>query len=208
MFGWQFCSDSEDLFGDYDSILEDSSILARLDDAEQRERLQSEQLQGFRTPPPSTDAMSCSAAPLGDELEDLPPSQLQFQEQIQDQAKRCRLQVAKATPTPPGGAAEIEEPEGAKRRGGVRRSMAEQLKEAMLGNAAAPATASRSEALKEAVISKEISEAMEAISAEAADLGPFFGLPSKVKELMLRLRGIQRLYGENMAAQRGVPHSS
>ncbi|XP_038132515.1 helicase POLQ-like isoform X2 [Cyprinodon tularosa] len=190
----EFCSDSEDLFGDYDSILEDSSILARLDDAEQRERLQSEQLQGFRTPPPSTDAMSCSAAPLSDELEDLPPSQLQFQEQIQDQAKRSRLQVAKATPTPPGGAAKIGEPEGAKRRGGVRRSIAEQLKEAMLGNAAAPAAASRSEALKEAVISREISEAMEAISAEAADLGPFFGLPSKVKELMLRLRGIQRLY--------------
>uniref|UniRef100_A0A3Q2DDU0 Helicase POLQ-like n=1 Tax=Cyprinodon variegatus TaxID=28743 RepID=A0A3Q2DDU0_CYPVA len=190
----QFCSDSEDLFGDYDSILEDSSILARLDDAEQRERLQSQQLQGFRTPPPSTDAMSCSAAPLGDELEDLPPSQLQFQEQIQDQAKRSRLQVAKATPMPPGGAAGIEEPEGAKRRGGVRKSMAEQLKEAMLGNAAAPAAAPRSAALKEAVISKEISEAMEAISAEAADLGPFFGLPRKVKELMLRLRGIQRLY--------------
>ncbi|KAJ4921733.1 hypothetical protein JOQ06_011234, partial [Pogonophryne albipinna] len=58
--------------------------------------------------------------------------------------------------------------------------------------------ASRSAALKEAVLSEEISvamQAMEEVSEEKTpDLGPFFGLPSRVKELMLRLKGIQSLY--------------
>ena len=78
--------------------------------------------------------------------------------------------------------------------------MADALKKTMLCNAASPAMASRSAALKEAVLSEEISVAMqtlEEVSEEKTpDLGPFFGLPSRVKELMLRLKGIQSLYGE------------
>ncbi|MED6248302.1 hypothetical protein ATANTOWER_031191 [Ataeniobius toweri] len=207
----EFCSDSEDLFGDYDSILEDSSILAKLEDAEQHEILQSENLQSFRTLQPSKDLTSQSPEDRRtdskfDELEDkafeeLPPSQLQFQEQIQDQAKRSRLQARDKISTPSHSVSEIiegaEETNAEDRSKRQRRSVADQLKKTMLGNAATPVGVSRTAALKEAVVSEEISvamQAMEAICADTTDLGPFFGLPSKVKELMHKLRGIQSLY--------------
>lgn len=74
----------------------------------------------------------------------------------------------------------------------------DQLKRTMVGNAATPSSLSRTIMLKEAVVSEEISVAMQTIetaSAETTDLGPFFGLPTKVKDLMHSLRGIKNLYG-------------
>ncbi|KAJ3606081.1 hypothetical protein NHX12_028124 [Muraenolepis orangiensis] len=53
------------------------------------------------------------------------------------------------------------------------------------------------EVLKEAVVTEEINvamQAMETVSTVATDLGPFFGLPTKVKELIYKLRGINDLY--------------
>lgn len=193
-FSWQYCSDSEDLFGDYDSILGDSSVLAKLDDAEQNERLR-----GVEQQPEDEDVLSDSILDgLGDEpFEDLPASQLQFQEEVQEKAKRSRLQDRDKTSTPFRGLANGEGP--LRRPAGARRSVADQLKRTMLGNAAAPSAVSRTAMLKEAVVSEEINvamQAMETVSADMPDLGPFFGLPSKVKELMFKLRGIQSLYGE------------
>uniref|UniRef100_A0A3P8PF09 Helicase POLQ-like n=1 Tax=Astatotilapia calliptera TaxID=8154 RepID=A0A3P8PF09_ASTCA len=164
------------LFGDYDSILGDSSVLAKLDDAEQNERLR-----GVEQQPEDEDVLSDSILDgLGDEpFEDLPASQLQFQEEVQEKAKRTN------------GEGPLRRPAGA------RRSVADQLKRTMLGNAAAPSAVSRTAMLKEAVVSEEINvamQAMETVSADMPDLGPFFGLPSKVKELMFKLRGIQSLY--------------
>jgi POLQ-like helicase len=52
---------------------------------------------------------------------------------------------------------------------------------------------------KEAVVTEEISvamQAMESVSMATTDLGPFFGLPTKVKELICNLKGIKDLYGE------------
>lgn len=188
----EYCSDSEDLFGDYDSILEDSSVLAKLDDAEQNERLR-----GAEQQPEAEDVLSDSILDgLGDEpFEDLPASQLQFQEEVQEKAKRSRLQDGDKTPTPFRGLANGEGPP--RRPAAARRSVADQLKRTMLGNAAAPSAVSRTAMLKEAVVSEEINvamQAMETVSADMPDLGPFFGLPSKVKELMFKLRGIQSLY--------------
>uniref|UniRef100_A0A3Q2UTJ3 Helicase POLQ-like n=1 Tax=Haplochromis burtoni TaxID=8153 RepID=A0A3Q2UTJ3_HAPBU len=187
-----YCSDSEDLFGDYDSILGDSSVLAKLDDAEQNERLR-----GVEQQPEDEDVLSDSILDdLGDEpFEDLPASQLQFREEVQEKAKRSRLQDRDKTSTPFRGLANGEGPP--KRPAGARRSVADQLKRTMLGNAAAPSAVSRTVMLKEAVVSEEINvamQAMETVSADMPDLGPFFGLPSKVKELMFKLRGIQSLY--------------
>uniref|UniRef100_A0A3Q2QR46 Helicase POLQ-like n=1 Tax=Fundulus heteroclitus TaxID=8078 RepID=A0A3Q2QR46_FUNHE len=210
----EYCSDGEDLFGDYDSILEDSSILAKLDDADQHERLRSEKLQSFGTPQPSEGRVSqspegCVADPAADELEvnaleDLPPSQLQFQEQIQGRAKKSRLQVRNQISTPSHSVGEITEAAGGadsddadQRPSKATRRVSDLLKRTMLHNAASPVGVSRITVLKEAVVSEEISvamQAMETISAETTDLGPFFGLPSKVKELMHKLRGIQSLY--------------
>ncbi|XP_005945098.1 helicase POLQ-like [Haplochromis burtoni] len=188
----EYCSDSEDLFGDYDSILGDSSVLAKLDDAEQNERLR-----GVEQQPEDEDVLSDSILDdLGDEpFEDLPASQLQFREEVQEKAKRSRLQDRDKTSTPFRGLANGEGPP--KRPAGARRSVADQLKRTMLGNAAAPSAVSRTVMLKEAVVSEEINvamQAMETVSADMPDLGPFFGLPSKVKELMFKLRGIQSLY--------------
>ncbi|XP_070780569.1 helicase POLQ-like [Enoplosus armatus] len=216
----EFCSDSEDLFGDYDSILDDSSLLAKLDDAEQNERQQDLQRSAvdqpdFTTLRPSKDAVckpSCEDIltdsildSLGDEhFEDLPPSQRQFQEQIQENAKRSRLQDGDKTSTPfrnTDGTSEAGTERNVeditKRQTKARRSVTDQLKRTMLCNAAAPSNVSRTVVLKEAVVSEEISiakQAMETVSAETPDLGPFFGLPSKVKDLMYKLRGIKSLY--------------
>ncbi|CAN9504613.1 unnamed protein product [Ophioblennius macclurei] len=164
----EFCSDGEDLFGDYDSILDNSSVLATLDGVERDQRVADDRREG----------------------DELPPSQLQFQEEVEE--KRSRLQDGGKTSTP-------------SRTASVgRRSVAEQLKRTMLGNAAATASrggtggVSRAMALKEAVVSEEIDEAMRvmeaAAAAESADLGPFYGLPSRVKELLLKARGIEALY--------------
>ncbi|KAG7476681.1 hypothetical protein MATL_G00085500 [Megalops atlanticus] len=123
------CSDNEDLFGDYDSIVGDSSFLAKLEDVEL------------------------------------------------DMGKREK-QAADSVPK-------------------ARRSMTEQLKRAMLGNATTSSPSiSRLAVQKEAVVTEEISvavQAMESVSTET-DLGPFFGLPSKVKDLISKLRGIKDLY--------------
>uniref|UniRef100_A0A3B5MDS3 Helicase, POLQ like n=1 Tax=Xiphophorus couchianus TaxID=32473 RepID=A0A3B5MDS3_9TELE len=185
------------------------SILAKLEEVEQHERLRSENLQSFRTLQPSADPMSQSPkGPLTDSVfheledkvfEDLPSSQLQFQEQIQDRAKKSKLQVRNKTSTPSHteAAGETNSEDGSRRHSKARRSVADLLKKTMLGNAVTPVSVSRTALLKEAVVSEEISvamQAMETISAETLDLGPFFGLPSKVKELMHKLRGIQKLY--------------
>ncbi|XP_018545257.1 helicase POLQ-like isoform X1 [Lates calcarifer] len=218
----EYCSDSEDLFGDYDSILEDSSLLAKLDDAEETERQRDLQSaahivavdqQDFIALRPSKDGAWKRSGEdiltdsildgLGDEpFEDLPGSQVQFQEQVDENVKRRRLQEGEKTSTPfrntdteAGRDRNMEDK--TKRRSKARRSVTDQLKRTMLCNAAAPSNVSRTVVLKEAVVSEEISvamQAMETVSAETTDLGPFFGLPTKVKDLMHKLRGIKNLY--------------
>uniref|UniRef100_A0A3Q3MVB6 Helicase, POLQ like n=1 Tax=Labrus bergylta TaxID=56723 RepID=A0A3Q3MVB6_9LABR len=205
----QFCSDNEDLFGDYDSILEDSSLLAKLDDAEQKERQRDVQPSGhtdFTGLRPTKDVKqnkSCTDDVLTDSIlddladepfDDLPASLLQFQEQVKESVKRSRPQDGGKTSTPFKNSDRITED---KPRRKSRRSVADQLKKTMLCNAAAPSSVSRTVGLKEAVVSEEISvamQAMETVSAETTDLGPFFGLPTKVKDLMFKLRGIKTLY--------------
>ncbi|XP_068609093.1 helicase POLQ-like [Brachionichthys hirsutus] len=204
----QYCSDSEDLFGDYDSILEDSSLLAKLDEAEQTERQRvvlpsaqtdAEDQTEFTVLHPQKDVVQRKPHQevLSDSVldrirdepfEDLPPSQLQFQDGVRGEAKRVRLQGGDKNSTPVRNAEDDTK---------KRRSVADQLKRTMACNAAAPSSVSRSVALKEAVVTEEISvamQAMEAVSAETVDLGPFFGLPTKVKDLMGKLRGIKSLY--------------
>lgn len=139
-------------------------------------------------------------------FEELPPSQCQFHEQLLENAKRSRLQDGDKTSTPFRNINETAET-GAdrnmhdknKRPNKARRSMMDQLKRTMVCNAAAPTNVSRTVVLKEAVVSEEISvamQAMETLCAETTDLGPFFGLPTKVKDLMYTLRGIKNLYGD------------
>ncbi|KAJ8260914.1 hypothetical protein COCON_G00166370 [Conger conger] len=213
-------SDNEDLFGDYDSIAGDSSFLAKMDDMElnlkgpcsdfRSERDPAlEGHTGVRQPPehPEPDFTALKMAKdlrnedlsdstfissLRDQFfEDLPSSQLAFQQDVVKKAgqyQRC----AASTPE-----VKVRDAGATPERKRQRRSMAEQLKRAMAGNASASsALASRTAVQKEAEVTKEMSvatHAMESTSNET-DLGPFFGLPSKVKDLIGRLRGIQDLY--------------
>lgn len=205
----QFCSDSEDLFGDYDSILGNSSLLAELDHAEQKERQRDvvDQVDSRGT--------QFSDSVLDDfpdePLIELPSSQVQQEKLV----KRRRLQdVDRTISADESGDAVEDGPSRDKRlrgdghteeggQGGrrARRSVADQLKEMMLCNAAAPTNVSRTAALKEVIISEEVNvamRAMETVSTEITDLGPFFGLPSKVKDLVYQLKGIKSLYGDDL----------
>lgn len=214
----QFCSDAEDLFGDYDSLLGDSSFLAKLDDAEQHEQRRNAQTaelskgadqrdfvsvrssENSVCKKPSEDVLTDSILDiLADEpFERFPASQQEFQEQVEDVAKRSKLQDGDRTSTPSRHGHEEGRREREKTK--ARKSVSDQLRRTMLGNATSPANVCRSAALKEAVVSEEISvavQAMEAVSSQTTDLGPFFGLPSRVKELIFKLRGIKSLYGES-----------
>ncbi|NXO74616.1 HELQ Helicase, partial [Phainopepla nitens] len=74
-------------------------------------------------------------------------------------------------------------------------SLKDHLKSAMTGNARAQTLqVSKTKQLKEAVLSEEIFVARKAIESSSVDIGPFYGLPSKVKDLFGQLRGIETLY--------------
>ncbi|KAJ7411375.1 helicase POLQ-like isoform X1 [Willisornis vidua] len=75
-------------------------------------------------------------------------------------------------------------------------SLKDHLKSAMTGNAKVQTLqVSKTKQLKEAVLSEEIFVARKAIESSSVDIGPFYGLPSKVKDLFRQLRGIETLYG-------------
>lgn len=75
-------------------------------------------------------------------------------------------------------------------------SLKDHLKSAMTGNAKAQTLqVSRTKQLKEAVLSEEICVAKKTTESSFVDIGPFYGLPSKVKDLFRQLRGIETLYG-------------
>ncbi|NXY14257.1 HELQ Helicase, partial [Atrichornis clamosus] len=74
-------------------------------------------------------------------------------------------------------------------------SLKDHLKSAMTGNAKAQTLqVSKTKQLKEAILSEEIFVARKTIESSSVDKGPFYGLPSKVKDLFRQLRGIEALY--------------
>ncbi|XP_032095618.1 helicase POLQ-like isoform X11 [Sapajus apella] len=77
-----------------------------------------------------------------------------------------------------------------------RTSIKDHLKSAMTGNAKAQTPVfSRSKQLKETLLSEEINVAKKTIESSSNDLGPFYSLPSKVRDLYVQLKGIEKLYG-------------
>ncbi|NXD16704.1 HELQ Helicase, partial [Nothocercus nigrocapillus] len=76
-----------------------------------------------------------------------------------------------------------------------RESLKDHLKNAMTGNAKAQAPLiSKTKQLKDAILSEEICVARKAIESSSDDIGPFYGLPHKVKDLLKQFRGIEALY--------------
>uniref|UniRef100_A0A8C9T256 Helicase POLQ-like n=1 Tax=Scleropages formosus TaxID=113540 RepID=A0A8C9T256_SCLFO len=223
----QYCSDHEDLFGDYDSILGDCSFMARLEDVEQDAKRQSTEKAlegssavdqgwggGLRSSSPAFGALktagdhsrttcgeghaeSDTMSGLNNKLhEDIPSSQSVFQQEVFTGTERgdTSTPVEKAT-------GEHHIPDGSAERQGpkphARWSMTDRMKRAMLENASAPSPSiSKLAAWKEAVMTEEMDAAantVQTVSSEI-DLGPFYGLPTKVKDLIANLRGIKELY--------------
>ncbi|XP_044933914.1 helicase POLQ-like isoform X5 [Mustela nigripes] len=76
-----------------------------------------------------------------------------------------------------------------------RKSLKEHLKSAMTGNARAQTPVfSRTKQLKETLLSEEISVAQKTMESSSDDLGPFYSLPSKVRDLYVQFKGIEKLY--------------
>ncbi|XP_069781952.1 helicase POLQ-like isoform X2 [Narcine bancroftii] len=75
-------------------------------------------------------------------------------------------------------------------------SLKDQIKNAMAENAKSPIPhTSRSKQVKETVLSEEITVAMKTIEATSdIDMGPFYGLPSKVQDLIFQFKGIKKVY--------------
>ncbi|KAF7648005.1 hypothetical protein LDENG_00163460 [Lucifuga dentata] len=212
----QYYSDNEDLFGGYDSILNDSSLLAKLDYIEQTERQDELQCTGhtehvdqshagglFNSTRDDILTDSILDDLKGEPFQDLPASQQELQDLENPKRDNWQEVVKTSTPLKNGerttGAEIICETgdKNERKTGCVRRSVTAQVKRAMLCNAAAPCGVSRTVSLKEAVVSEEMSvamQAMETVSVETTDLGPFFGLPTKVKDLIHKVKGITKLY--------------
>ncbi|XP_039109899.1 helicase POLQ-like isoform X2 [Hyaena hyaena] len=76
-----------------------------------------------------------------------------------------------------------------------RKSLKEHLKSAMTGNAKAQTPIfSKTKQLKETLLSEEINIAKKTIESSSDDLGPFYSLPSKVRDLYVQFKGIEKLY--------------
>ncbi|XP_027628822.1 helicase POLQ-like isoform X2 [Tupaia chinensis] len=76
-----------------------------------------------------------------------------------------------------------------------RKSVKDHLKSAMTGNAKAQTPVfSRSKQLKENLLSEEINVAKKTIESSSDDRGPFYSLPSKVRDLYVQFKGIEKLY--------------
>ncbi|XP_041915107.1 helicase POLQ-like isoform X1 [Alosa sapidissima] len=211
----EYCSDNEDLFSGYDSILGDSSFMAKLDDAEQHVTQHKEVCarQSNENPDANYTHLKTAADTNGegftdsllaiclkdDSFQDIPGSQVEFQEKVHEPSDGGH------TSTPLGknlredhNPDAMNKTEDAQRGPKARRSMANAMKRAMLGNAAtvSSSVAKIAQQQKKLLVTEEINVAMQtmqSISMET-DLGPFFGLPSKVKDLINRLKGIEDLY--------------
>ncbi|XP_032004012.1 helicase POLQ-like isoform X4 [Hylobates moloch] len=76
-----------------------------------------------------------------------------------------------------------------------RKSIKDHLKSAMTGNAKAQTPIfPRSKQLKDTLLSEEINVAKKTIESSSNDLGPFYSLPSKVRDLYAQFKGIEKLY--------------
>ncbi|NXG43157.1 HELQ Helicase, partial [Psilopogon haemacephalus] len=142
-------------------------------------------------------------------LDELPSSQLlYFEEKISElpspartpplsECRNCSSDRTRTCPDAEGIGTKPPDSPSAPRAPPVKtHSLKAHLKSAMTGNATAQALqVSRTKQLQEAALSEEICVARKAMDdSSALDRGPFYGLPSRVKELFRQLRGIQSLY--------------
>lgn len=181
----------------------DSSFLAKLEDVEQKVEHENTNVELHTAE--NVIKQSCEndltnfTEDVSDSvLRDLPSSQLAFQQDVTNRQPGFGMEVTSTpdvTHTKQSAVLSCNDKKPAQK---ARRSMTDQLKKAMLENAATSNGVSKTALQKEAVMNEEMSVALQAIESLSmeGDLGPFFGLPSKVKDLIMRLKGIQDLYGD------------
>ncbi|KAF7252615.1 Helicase POLQ-like [Varanus komodoensis] len=154
-----------------------------------------------------------SLSPQEDSLENLPSSQLlclekldeclvcpNKAENVKERASCMNLSTDKVSDLPYCHDTEYaidhsKQAAGALSEPSRRKSLKDHLKSAMTENArTSTPLMSKSKQLKEAVVSEEASVAEKNCQTSIVDIGPFYGLPTKVKELLLQFRGIEKLY--------------
>lgn len=251
------CHSDDDLFGDYDSLANESSFLAKLDDVEhnfapacsspyletvkhgyanngntvaEMRNLEAHSDGKHKVKCPDTEdftvlkTVSCidDTKPchvgnadsilisdlMDDFFDDLPSSQLMLQQENKTVTKQTSSEQSGPLHPFRCEMSSVKEDEDLIRHSlnsvthlaepvlNRRRSLKDHLKSTMTGNARAQSPqVSRAKQQKDAVVTKEINLAVKTIeSTSDVDLGPFFGLPSKVKELFQKHRGIKELY--------------
>ncbi|NXU62697.1 HELQ Helicase, partial [Horornis vulcanius] len=240
----------EDMFGDYDSFCGNDSLMAQVDDLEQKylqdENLDvkaageivlgnfqsgvhhkeqdnsfaSENVVVLKSDQEGACQMRDSDPAYGNQeltesiLDDLPSSQLLYFEKMDELSSASRTSpVSKGRDERMNSSSDkIRDPltfyAGAEHRNRPTdssshskcvlfktESLKDHLKSAMTGNARVQTLqVSKTKQLKEAVLSEEIFVARKVIESSSVDIGPFYGLPSKVKDLFRQLRGIETLY--------------
>lgn len=201
----QDCGSDDDLFGEYDSFAEDPSLLAQVDYLE--EKCNREAADTFPVIPQNPDPSHQFVTPVrpsareegravwvtgdnhdSDLFDDLPCSQLLCCEDADpNPAEEHTAQPGAAYTSITG---HTNPPEG------KRKSLRDSLKNTLAGNAKGHTPQiSRTVQIKENIILEELDVAQKMAEASSEiDLGPFYGLPSKVADLIEQNRGIKKLY--------------
>ncbi|KAM4050071.1 helicase POLQ-like [Anomaloglossus baeobatrachus] len=216
--GQQDCDSDDDMFGEYDSFAEDPSLLAQMDNLEEKCTRETANTPPVTHKPDTSNQCVTPVNPFkstvqekgllnqlhrnalftGDNsdswdlCEDLPCSQLLCYEdanQPSDTEQTCNKRgIDKASGVYTSITSHTKDEK--------TKSLRDSLKNKLAGNAKVHTShISRTMQIKETVIMEELDVAQKTVDTlSQIDLGPFYGLPSKVAELIEQYKGIKKLY--------------
>ncbi|PIN96728.1 hypothetical protein AB205_0030250 [Aquarana catesbeiana] len=235
----QDCGSDDDMFGEYDSFAEDPSLLAQVEDLE--EKCKQETARTFPCPSaeiepdtightstlnaklklpseqplPQQIKQTMLLPKLKDEseelaedfLDDLPCSQLLHYENayqnvdaerstMKQSIYNCDLYIDSLDHLNKGDDADTKKASILPQKDQKIKSLKDSLKNTLTGNAKVQTPqVLRTKQIKETILLEELDVAKKTVEMSSSiDLGPFYGLPSKVADLIEELRGIKKLY--------------
>ncbi|CAI9545034.1 unnamed protein product [Staurois parvus] len=235
----QDCGSDDDMFGEYDSFAEDPSLLAQVEDLEEKCKQETASTFPCTSADIKLDTISHTSTPnasfklpgdqplpqqikqrtlplkLKDESEeltedfsdDLPCSQLLHCENVNQNVdpemsamKQSIYDNDLSTDAldhlNKGDDADTKKTSILPQKDQKRKSLRDSLKNTLTGNAKVQTPqVLRTKQIKETILLEELDVAKKTVEISSnIDLGPFYGLPSKVADLIEELRGIKRLY--------------